>query len=621
MSIALFRCFFVSSAVKKSYQVTSTWCHQCSGTAACYSKTTLSSAQSIDSLMANSPSSVITGFGVELELVFAFHEDLLVEVLGKRHLSRDHIIKKIPSKTKNAIGLRHHGDPPLYLHTRPGHRGWVLRIDQAESLKDWQGIDENDHRANVVGVYRTYWTEPLYIVQNILRRLKNYTIDVEISKESYSETGSYSEWKVVNDYSLVPAGKAEMKGSLKDRIHEREVINWDNTGLELVTPIMHRVGNDVEFDEISVYLETLQGDDTSNFGILPSKYGAVHVHIGFAESIYTLLILQHLAFIMLQYELLLIKLFPFHRNGSHMKNFFSGLCKEDTRSNKDQARMYEFGRNPVSRPTMDDLGRRVFSTRSCEELCVIMQFNGSVQQPDYGTKGYLVNFINLAEAEKDLDGAKRTVEFRHHESTVDPNAIKMWVKLLLKICHTAEGIARSELVIGDQTGFSEDRSPPEEERLKYKSRPANMEHIHPLEDLFELVGLTDDESLGIRDRELRNYWQSRYDQHRHATEGLQPSPDFPDSPTQAVMAETYDGDRHAPSNDEGYDDDEHISTEDVHASRPRSRRRETGSRPLRRVTGAPSGRRMKKLAGKSSQRRLPKNKILASRVLRSGKKL
>ena len=486
--------------------------------------------------MARSPSSVVTGFGVEIEVIFAFHEDLLVHVLKKRHLTRDHIVKEIPTAVKKAIGLRNHGSPPSYFDTRPGHRGWVLRIDQADSLKDWQA--KGEERANVVGDCRTYWTEPLDIVQGILRSSKNYTIDVEVSTTSDAkERFSYKEWKVANDFTLAPAGKAELKAAMEDRITEKEVANWDNTGVEIVTPIMHRLGNDVEFDEIKLYLETLRGDETSNFGIFPSKYGAVHVHVGFADSALTLLTLQHLAFIMLQYEPLLVQLFPLHRNGSHVANVQRGLCREDTKSNQDRARMFELNKGESLSITMDDLGKGVFSTQSITHLCTMMQFDGPAPSPTYGTKGHLVNFINLAEAEKEYEGAKRTVEFRHHESTVDSDAIKMWVKLLLRICGAAERIASSDQNLSGGKEALENVSPAERQRRKHKPRSSKLDHVHIMEDLFELVGLRDSETLDARDRELRNYWQSRYDRYHDATVGLQPSPDFPDSPTQAEAGE------------------------------------------------------------------------------------
>lgn len=474
--------------------------------------------------MASLHQSSVTGFGVEMELNFAFYEDLLIHQLGQRNLKKDHIVKEIPQAVMQAIGLRHHGRPPLYLNTRPPHRGWVLRIDKEDSSTDWKA--EGEERANMFGEYRTYWTEPLCIVQSILRERPNRTIDIEASTKPNKKRNSYKEWTVVNDHSLVSAGKAEMKAALQDRIVEEQLVNWDNTGLELVTPIMHRAQDDADFEKIRLYLETLRGNETSKFGIFPSKYGSVHVHIGFADSADTLLVLQHLAFIILQYEPLLTKLFPFHRNGSHLKNFSRGLCSEDTKSNQEQARAYEISRNVMSSVTMDDLGNRIFDTPSLMELCIMMQYNGSGKPPGHGTKGHLVNFINIAEAERGIAGSKRTVEFRHHESTVDPHAIQMWVKLLLRICDAAHRIAMTEEKKPGQTDSLENVRASEKERRKYKLRPSNLLHVHTMEDLFDLVGLIDTGSLGAKDRGLRVYWQSRHDQYHDATDGLQPSPDL-----------------------------------------------------------------------------------------------
>ncbi len=591
--------------------------------------------------MAKAPPSVVTGFGVEIEVVLAFHEDLMVNVLKQRHLTKDHIVKQIPSATKNKIGFRNHRNNTLYLETRPRHRGWVLRVDEADSPKDWLTRNEDDSRANVVGGYRTYWSEPLHIVQGILRRLKNYTIDVEVSKESYLDKNSYKEWKVVNDFTLAPASKAQMKVALEDRITEKEVDNWDNTGLELVTPIMYRLGSDIDFDEIELYLETLHGNETSDFGVFSSKYGSVHVHIGFADSADTLLVLQHLAFIVLQYEPLLLKLFPFHRNGSDIKNMRGGLCREDTKSNQDSARMYETMSGAGSSVTMDDLGSRVFSIKTIVDLCVMMQFNCNVQRPDYHTKGYLVNFINMAEVEKGYEGAKRTVEFRHHESTADPDAIKMWVKLLLRICHAAQRIARTDLQVKDQKESLENIPLAEKERRKYKSRPSQVNYVHTMEEFFELVRLKDEESLEARDRELRNYWQSRYDLHHNETEGLQPSPDFPDSSSSAAVGEqttrsdavinaeervmggnsdaaTRNPESRSPSTEQEEDGD--IIMRGTESSKVRRRRREPGSRPLRRLNRGPFGQRIETPARRTGLKGRAEKAALLPRVLRSGRK-
>jgi hypothetical protein len=67
-----------------------------------------------------------------------------------------------------------------------------------------------------------------------------------------------------------------------------------------------------------------------------------------------------------------------------------------------------------------------------------------------------------------------------------------------------------------------------------KQLPPNLTYVHPLNDLCELTGLRDNETLKAGDTELRGYWQSRYDQYNNATEGLLSSPVVPDSPPGAV---------------------------------------------------------------------------------------
>jgi hypothetical protein len=112
----------------------------------------------------------------------------------------------------------------------------------------------------------------------------------------------------------------------------------------------------------------------------------------------------------------------------------------------------------------------------------------------------------------------------------------MWVKLLLLlICDAAKDISRSDQMVEGQKESLENTSPAETECRKYKPRPSNQGYVRPLDDLFELIGLEDKESLKVRDRELREYRESRYDQYHNVTEGLQPSPDFPDSPLGATL--------------------------------------------------------------------------------------
>jgi hypothetical protein len=173
---------------------------------------------------------------------------------------------------------------------------------------------------------------------------------------------------------------------------------------------------------------------------------------------------------------------------------------------------------------MDNLGKRIFPTKTVMQLCVIMPFNGSDISLDHGTKGKLVNFINIAEFEKESVGSKLTVEFCHHESTVAPHAIELWVRLLLRICDTADGMAMNY-----QTAETEGELPiADKEKRKYINRPSQLAHLHTLEEFFELVSLWKEVLRNEQDGELRKYWQNRYDLCQEEEEGLLSAPELPD---------------------------------------------------------------------------------------------
>jgi Putative amidoligase enzyme len=72
----------------------------------------------------------------------------------------------------------------------------------------------------------------------------------------------------------------------------------------------------------------------------------------------------------------------------------------------------------------------------------------------------------MVQIEEGYSDGKPTIEFRHHESTVDPEAIKMWVKLLLMICEVAQDIARSDQEVAGQKESSDDILPAEKECRK-----------------------------------------------------------------------------------------------------------------------------------------------------------
>lgn len=50
--------------------------------------------------------SIVENFGVELEMVLAFHEDRLIPVLQRRGLTRQHIVKRLSKQNQSMIGIQ-----------------------------------------------------------------------------------------------------------------------------------------------------------------------------------------------------------------------------------------------------------------------------------------------------------------------------------------------------------------------------------------------------------------------------------------------------------------------------------------------------------------------------------
>jgi hypothetical protein len=440
--------------------------------------------------MSAEPASIVEKFGVELEMVLGFHEDRLIPVLERRGLTRKHIVKRLSKRNQSMIGIKTivgFVNP----ESRPSHRGWALKKDPKDP-DDWKhriSPNDADYRAGYSSKYRTYWAEPLEIVRNIL---EEHDLNADIELSSHPADPKYDDWKVTNDCSLVPLSEQQKLDCFQDRISPREADDWDTTGVELVTPPL-RVNNPIVFQEIDKYLTALRGNKDSNYGIVTSKYAGLHVHIGFGRPITgpaLLQIMQHLAYMWVLFEKLLVKFFPPHRDGGRPDNI---ICANDTRSNLAAVLEWEKKNYGTKEPTLQHLAGTIFLTSSMSTLRKAMQY-------DRQHKGYLVNFINIELASIMSWNPKRTVEFRLHESTIDAHEIEMWVRLCLAFCRTAERQAvrrtnwNSAKITEPYSGVTE----------ASKYRKQKLDYEVTTTEFFDLLELDDD---------LREYWQARWNKY------------------------------------------------------------------------------------------------------------
>ena len=348
------------------------------------------------------------------------------------------------------------------------------------------------------------------------------------------------------------------------------------TGIEIVTPPM-RSNNPIVFQEIGRYLTVLRGNKNSAHGIVTSKYAGVHVHIGFAkpEAQGTLLqVMQHLAYMLVQFEPVLVKLFPPHRDGGRPGNI---ICANDTRSNLAGIINWEKETYGKNNPSLRDLAISIFNTQSIAALRLRMHH-------DKQHKGYQVNFRNIELASFQPWNTKRTVEFRLHESTVNAHDIEMWVRFCLAFCRAAERqVARPMDWNGSK--ITQPYSAVTE-YSKYKMR--KLDDKMNTTDLFGLLEL---------DEDLRVYWQARWDRYHNEQDMERPTPELV-GPFSSSSSADSDG------NDPGNDNPD--------TADPKGKGKGTG--PSSRGPSTPKGK------GKPQDRGSPYEKGKSGRSAEKGKK-
>lgn len=283
-----------------------------------------------------------TTFGIEFELILAFHEDLLKQVLSDYHIEAD--IVKTLTHTQHSELLGEAGnmfDSNRSHYFRNQYPSWGLRVPSTDVIfntlhfrqKFPTGLSGNGYAV------RRYVMEPLLIAKNCLESMK-MTCNVigwtqsdisspgnhEVARLVYPDQPSnvlirnslvdYGEWTLTNDDTLIGALKSQVQSCLsKKGISEETWHLWDSHGVELISPIFTLAKKDEALQDIEKYLQALSNSQSA---ILPSVWASTHVHIGFnfenSSDISTPLF-QHLAYILLLHEDLISKCFPRSRSG------------------------------------------------------------------------------------------------------------------------------------------------------------------------------------------------------------------------------------------------------------------------------------------------------------------
>ncbi|KAK5064432.1 hypothetical protein LTR84_000265 [Exophiala bonariae] len=506
-----------------------------------------------------------TTFGIEFELILAFHEDMLKTTLSDYNIEAK--IRKTFEYEKHAELLGQYGNLFLSNHSHNFDRqypSWALQVPKTDAiletnhyhLKYPTSLQKSD-------VLRRYVMEPLLIAKRGLDinalpcnavgwAQSNGQTSVEVYPNQLENilirntSLDYTKWTLTNDDTLIGALKSQITSYLsKKNINKDSWSSWDSHGIELISPIFTLTKKDEALEQIGKYLKAL---DSTQLTILPSVWASTHVHIGFdyssASHISTPLF-QHLAYILLLHEDLISKCFPKSRSGIIAKEPktptepITPFDSEDATANDEQRVLsmeakYTGIDNVESNLEhfCDQTGVDLNSTEQqdntmedhiFQEQCSIFSLIRLLQKCDphksqeFGEwdaprfRGYIYNFANLwafAEGGTNDKPAKPTVEFRQHDCTTEPGVIKHWIIFLEALIRVAEEKSLETTKFYSKTQLDMTKPYSAQQRDKYPTREGSS-YSWAYDNMYQFCA----RFLGL-DKEEATYWQGRFDLHK-----------------------------------------------------------------------------------------------------------
>ncbi len=349
-------------------------------------------------------------FGIEMELLFAFQEQPLTNVLKRKHPAAS-VIKNLTGPQQDACRSKQYPRYP--------YNSWALLN---------AGTNPTTLRTSVktpAGEIRAYMNEPLELVSEILVSTIEHKIDNPVGCGAMPD---YSTWNISSDDSIIALPSSEKAKALDTK----DPNGWDTFGLELISPPHNDISTAKE--EVNAILSKLRGTPESPFGILLDDSCGFHVHVGLPDGeALPIRVLQHIAYILVVYEEQIGLLHdPKRRNR-----------QEEIKSNR-EAFLAECP-EPVERMVEDEDGNMV--VKKFEPLFTALeevrrQIFDEVDKADdpyealkerVGTeRSYIVNFKHI-----NRESGPRTIEFRQHAASEDPSEIFWWVEFCLGLVRLA----------------------------------------------------------------------------------------------------------------------------------------------------------------------------------------
>lgn len=380
-------------------------------------------------------------FGVEVEFILAFEESMLQEQLDRAG-DASKIVKDLTEEHRTK--LRTGGT--AYAHTRCKYKGWALtsEVEPPSAGRLAPQIDPYVEAHKEFG-FRAYADEISYVAQALLPGPP----DVQSIRKDGKRV-DFSRWYISDDPSLLGVDKPTMISSFGSRVPD--VDKWDSHGVELVSRPLPATSE--SFDEIKQHLEPLKGTASSQYSAMITSHCALHVHVGFPDpapgqprTTFGLSLLQHLAYLLVMYEDQISRMHPpSRRAGSEaaMKDCITNLDEFAEASvnasyqNIDGEYFEAHGKlgdyieleESIATPISYEISRRLIFAGDMTTAKLVKLMCGTI-------KDHIVNFTYLLRPAQ----AARTLEFRQHEGSLDPEAIRWWVNFVLSLVKLADQMA------------------------------------------------------------------------------------------------------------------------------------------------------------------------------------
>lgn len=330
----------------------------------------------------------------------------------------------------------------------------------------------------------------------------------EVLVHGIDDTSAYEQWFLAYELGCRLQPRKLRTLSPDPRLNTASEKYWYHDGLELVSRVMRipslvgrRTSSDSSLTEVKMYLEALENGANGEWFCRTTEKCGVHVHIGIPDDDETLSqiplsVLQHLAYILLEYEDVISCLHHPRRRGFYgSDNIYIGTNKLGINQHQHVCNQYN--------AATDTIRDKIFDEHMTEEkLGELMGSQLEFEGYDESKRYKFVNWEHIRRFNSEKRSSRAaTVEFRQHRGSLDFKDVSQWVRFLTALMRVAERRANEATPPNSPSFPPISRSPltfSQREGRKYRFRCSRFQNR--LEELFDLLGL---------DRMQTQYWTAK----------------------------------------------------------------------------------------------------------------